>query len=287
VLPIVAVELSASDTSPELQRSLLEACSAGLRRARCVPATRSDDKPAAVAMVTWTDAANARVEVGVEQAEGAGWRVRELSFAAEDPPAERWRAAGFTIALLVGEKAFADEPVEPPPAPVLDEPRPFLALDLKALTGTGAEDGWRFGGELGALLGLPASAWFGSVAVRYALAPEPVPGVDLRWLDLALGGGLRSALWADLSGRARLELLLENVAASAERGGASASQNAWVPGLRLGGDVIWPALGQWGLVASLDVFWLDGSTPVTVAAERVTESAAAGVTLGLGLEGRL
>jgi hypothetical protein len=238
-------------------------------------------------MVTWTDAANARVEVGVEQADGAGWRVRELSFAAEDPPAERWRAAGFTIALLVGEKTFADEPVAPTRAPVLEQPRPFLALDLKALTGTGAEDGWRFGGELGALLGPPASAWFGGVSVRYALAPEPAPGVELRWLDLALGGGLQSALWADLSGRARLEFLLENVAASAERGGVSASQNAWVPGVRLGGDVIWPGLGQWGLVASVDVFWLDGSTPVTVAAERVAESAAAGVSLGLGLEGRL
>jgi hypothetical protein len=287
VLPIVAVELSASDTSPELQRSLLEACSAGLRRAQCVPATRSDDKPAAVAMVTWTDPSSARVEVGVEQADGAGWRVRELSFAPEDPPAERWRAAGFTIALLVGEKTFADRAPEPAPAPVLEPPRPFYALDLKALTGTGAEDGLRFGGELGALVGIPASAWFGSVSVRYSLAPEPAPDVELRWLDLALGGGLRGDLWADVSARARLEVMLENVSASAERDGASASQSAWVPGVRAGGDLIWPGLGQWGLVASVDVFWLDGSTPVTIATERVAESAGAGVTLGLGLEGRL
>lgn len=238
-------------------------------------------------MVTWTDAANARVEVGVEQVDGAGWRVRELRFQPEDPPAERWRAAGFTIALLVGEKTFADEPVEPAPPTAPSEASPFRALDLKALTGTGAEGGWRFGGELAALLGLPASAWFGSVSVRYALAPEPAPGVELRWLDLALGAGLRRDLWADVSGRARLELLLESVAASAERAGASASQNAWVPGVRLGGDVIWPGLGQWGLVASVDVFWLDGSTPVTIAGERVAASAGAGVTLGLGLEGRL
>lgn len=238
-------------------------------------------------MVTWSDDANARVEVGVEQADGAGWRVRELSFAVEDPPAERWRAAGFTIALLVGEKAFADEP-EPPPAPLeVAAPQPFLALNLKALTGTGAGDGWRFGGELGALAGLPASAWFGGVSVRYALAPEPAPGVELRWLDLALGGGVRGELWPDVSARARLELLLENVAASAERDGTSASRSAWVPGLRVGGDAVWPALGQWGLVASVDVFWLDGSTPITLASERVAESAGAGVALGLGLEGRL
>jgi hypothetical protein len=81
--------------------------------------------------------------------------------------------------------------------------------------------------------------------------------------------------------------LFENVAASAERDGASASTSAWVPGLRLGGDVVWPSLGQWGVVGSVDAFWLDGSTPVTVAGGRVAESAGLGVTFSLGVEARL
>ena len=89
MLPIVAVELTTSEAPAALQRSLLDACSAGLRRAECVLAARGDAKPAAVAMVSWTDPAHARVEVGVERAEGADWRVRELAFSPQDPPTIR------------------------------------------------------------------------------------------------------------------------------------------------------------------------------------------------------
>jgi hypothetical protein len=285
VLPIVAVELTTTEASPALERSLLAACSAGLRRAECVPAGGATDKPAAVAMVSWSDPAHARVEVGVERPEGAEWRARELEFSPQDPADERWRAVGFTIALLVGEKTFADAaPAEAAPAAGA-----FCSIDLKALTGTGlSDDGWRFGAELRVLLSVPSTPWFVGAAAHYARAPEPEPGVQLRWLDLALGGGLQThALFPGVGGRARLELLLENVAASAERDGASASRAAWVPGLRLGGDVVWPSLGQWAVVGSADAFWLDGSTPVTIGGTQVAESAAAGVTFSLGVEARL
>jgi hypothetical protein len=252
-----------------------------------VPSGRDADKPAAVAVVSWLDASHARVEVGVERAEGAEWRARELEFSEQDPAPERWRAAGFTIALLVGEKTFSDTaPAPPEPVPA---PGAFCSIDLKALTGTGlSDDAWRFGGELRVLITPESTPWFVGAAAHYATAPEPQPGVQLRWLDLALGGGLRTdRLLPDVGGRVRLELLLENVAASAERDGRSASSSAWVPGLRLGGDVVWPSLGQWGVVGSVDGFWLDGSTPVNVARSRVAESAAAGISVSLGVEVRL
>jgi hypothetical protein len=224
----------------------------------------------------------------VERAEGAEWRTRELAFSPDDPAEERWRALGFTIALLVGEKTFADAPPTPAASPVA-EAATFCALALKALTGTGLSDyGWRFGAELRVAFSAPGAPWFVSAAGQYARVAEPAPDVHVRWLDLALGGGLQSnALLPDIGGRARLELLLENVAASAERAGLSASRSAWVIGLRLGGDVVWPSLGQWAVVGSVDAFWLDGSTPVNVAGARVAESAPVGVAFSLGVEARL
>ena len=40
VLPVVAVQISPKDPAPVLEERLLSACSAGLKRARCVAATR-------------------------------------------------------------------------------------------------------------------------------------------------------------------------------------------------------------------------------------------------------
>jgi hypothetical protein len=54
------------------------------------------------------------------------------------------------------------------------------------------------------------------------------------------------------------------------------------PGVSLGADLIWPVSPSWALSASVDGFWLDGSTVITNGGERVATSAGAGILLGLG-----
>lgn len=288
-MPIVAVELSQPDVPPVLEAVLLDACSSGLRRAQCRAAGVDVPEARAVAVVSWSDAAHVRIEVGVAPPEG-GWRVRELEFSDHDPETERWRAAGFTIALLVGEERFADVAVDRPDEPVSSEALEpaFRALELKALTGTGlAGAELRWGGEARVGLGPAEAPWFAGAALQYARAPEQ-SGVQLRWLNWSVGAGLRLRdIVPGIEARARAEVLFEHVAASASRDGVSAQRAAWVPGLRFGADLVWPASGHFAVVGSVDAFWLDGSTPVTFEGARVAESAGGGLVASLGVEGRL
>jgi hypothetical protein len=80
----------------------------------------------------------------------------------------------------------------------------------------------------------------------------------------------------------RLELLAENLAVSAQQASVTDRRNVWVPGLALGIDLLWPLGARWGLSARIDGFWLDGSSVITDAGDRVAVSAGAGILLGLG-----
>ena len=61
-----------------------------------------------------------------------------------------------------------------------------------------------------------------------------------------------------------------------------ARSSAWVPGVSLGGDVLYALGERWQMSARADVFWLDGSTGIRSAGERVATAAGAGLILGLG-----
>jgi len=125
------------------------------------------------------------------------------------------------------------------------------------------------------------AAFFATGAANYALARDA--GLDLRWFDASLGvGWYVPAFWAHVESRLRLEVLAENLAATAVRSASTDRQSAWVPGVSLGSDVLWPLSAGWALSARLDGFWLDGSTTITNAGERVAASAGAGILLGLG-----
>jgi hypothetical protein len=293
VVPVVAVEINAAEVAPALQTVLLDACTSGLRTARCVAAGQDESPAKAVAIVSWSSEAAVRIEVGVERSDQAQWRARELGFSPSDPPSERWKAAGYTIALLVGEQAPPPDMVpslEAPPsqAPLPEGPGLLPYFDLKAVTGSGlVGDAWRLGGELRFSLASSRALWFGSVAARYAAAAADAPELHVRWLDIAAGGGASVARSAEFELRARAEVLLENVAASAERQGLTARRSIWVPGVRIGADAVWPNQGQWAAVGSVDAFWLDGSTPVTIEQARVAESAGVGVAFSAGVEWRL
>jgi hypothetical protein len=293
VLPVVAVQISPRDPAPLLEERLLSACSAGLKRARCVAArslsSNSASEPRAIAVVSWDDAAHASIEVGLG-AEQPVWLQRSLEFTEQDPELERWRAAGFTVALLVDDPRFWS--AAPPVAPASDVPPPLLPAavsppapsfeaDVRVSSGAGLVAGaWRTGAEVRVRARL-SSAFFATGAANYALARDA--GLDLRWFDAALGvGWYVPAFWAHLESRLRLEVLAENLAATASRATASDRQSTWVPGIALGTDVLWPFSTSWAASARVDGFWLDGSTAITNAGERVATSAGAGIMLGLG-----
>jgi hypothetical protein len=292
VLPVVAVQIAPAESAPALEGHLLGACNAGLSRARCVSALSAVEPARAIAVVSWNGTEHVSIEVGLA-GEGAGepvWLSRELDFAVGDPEAERWRAVGFTIALLADDPQFWPRPEPPPPAdsvtaepasPAEIEPEPrAAALELRGLTGTGLTSGpWRWGAEL--RLALPLSGiFFLSSSVDYALANGT--GLEVRWFDATLGAGAYAALMPDLEGRVRLELLVENVAVTVQQGTLTDSQAAWVPGVALGADLGWSIADPWLLSARADVFWVDGSTVIEGGGRRLGESAGAGVLLGMG-----
>lgn len=297
-LPIVAVQISSGDPTPVLEERLLSACSAGLKRARCVAArslsrAEAGEAPQAVAVVSWDDAEHATIEVGLGTKQPV-WLQRKIGFNVGDPELERWRAAGFTVALLVDDPRFWSEPTppaeprapqpsyipEPLPAPAPRTP-PAIEVDLRGLTGAGIVSGaWRLGAELRTRVAL-SDSFFATGSAQYALAREAA--VDVRWFDAALGAGWYvPRFWSSLESRIRVELLAENLAATTHNAVATDRRSAWVPGLALGTDLLWPLGPGWALSARVDGFWLDGSTVITDAGERVLVSAGAGILLGLG-----
>ena len=300
VLPIVAVQVAPAESlaaTPALEEQLLEACSAGLGRARCVPARGLEGQtPHGIAIVSWTGAENVSIEVGLADESAPAWISRALEFEPSDPRAERWRAVGFTIALLADDPRFwpdvepapltdpapgPRDTVEPATPPTLGAQEHRYSAEVHALTGTGLVSGpWRWGAELRLVIPI-ASPLFLTGGVDYALAEQA--SLDVRWFDARFGVGLlKSSLLGGLDARVRLEVLGENVAVRVERADAVARSSAWVPGVSVGGDVLYALGERWQMSARADVFWLDGSTGIRSAGERVATAAGAGVLIGLG-----
>lgn len=298
MLPIVAVQIAPAAPAPALEERLFAACNAGLEHARCVPAAAVDgQEPRGVALVSWEGGEHASIEVGLAHGGSLVWVSRELRFASADPEVERWRAVGLTIALLSDDPRFwrpepapapepsASTPVDAPPleppsdAPAAFEPR--ASVEMGALGGTGVVSGpWRWGAELRLAVPL-TSLFFATGSASYALASDA--SIDVRWFDARLGLGVAlAAPSAELELRARLELLAENVAVAARRAGESDRASAWVPGLAVGGDLLWSLDERWLLFARADLFWLDGATAVENGGARAGATAGAGALVGLG-----
>ncbi len=245
--------------------------------------SEQSSEPRAIAVVSWTGAAEVSIEVGLREQPPA-WRTRNLAFEAGDPEVERWRAIGFTIALLVGDDAVepaATLPEDAAPAPEAEASLP-LALEARAVTGAGLVSGaWRWGGEARLSL-LVSESFFVTSSLQYSLASDE-PELDVRWLDASAGVGLWSAELLDgVEGRARFELMLENLAVTAQRSGASDRHSVWIPGILVGVDLGFRFAPHWVASVRVDAFGLDGSTAVTTEGERVAVSAGAGVFLGAG-----
>lgn len=300
MLPIVAVQIAPAPVAPAVEDQLLRACSAGLERARCVSARGLGGvAPRGVAVVSWASAEHVSIEVGLAGSDPL-WVSRELAFASADPESERWRAVGFTIALLADDPRFWPEPEVPAPSDALIDPGPsgeagagegsagespagegaWLA-EVRALGGSGIVSGPpRVGAELRLSAAL-SPALFVTGGVEYALARDGA--LDVRWFDARLGAGLRLPGPLDeLEARLRVELVGENVAVAVRGDASTERQSAWVPGVSIGGDLLWAVSEVWRLGARADVFWLDGSTAIVSAGQRLGAVAGAGLVLGLG-----
>ncbi|HVZ31585.1 MAG TPA: hypothetical protein VG963_04120, partial [Polyangiaceae bacterium] len=225
-----------------------------------------------------------------------------------DPELERWRAAGFTVALLADDPRFWSEPpgipaavtpasaraeggspvaessvprdeavaTQPPPS----APQP-VEVDLRGVSGAGLVSGaWRWGAEARTRVAV-SNRFFVTAAAQYTLANDAE--VDVRWFDASLGLGYYVPNFSShLQSRLRAELLAENLLATAHRDAVTERRSAWIPGATLGADLLWPLGPAWALSARVDGFWLDGSSVITNAGERVAVSAGAGILLGLG-----
>jgi hypothetical protein len=276
-----------------MEAQLLRACSAGLERARCVSARGLDgEKPRGIALVSWIGAERVSIEVGLASGDAPRWVSRELEFAPADPEQERWRAVGLTIALLADDPRFWEPvlPLETAPevavgvdAPVDDVARQAsgVVAELRGLTGVGVVSGpLRWGAEL--RMAVPLSRrFFVTGSVDYALASDT--SLDVRWFDATLGLGLSAgSILNDVDVLLRLEVRGENVAVAARRDGFNDRASAWVPGVSVGGDLVWSLGDPWLLSAGADAFWLDGATAIVSAGERVGAAAGAGFLLALG-----
>ena len=298
MLPVVAVQIAPAEAPPALEQLLLEACSTGLERARCLAARRLEDEaPRGVALVSWEGPGHVSIEVGLGAHEGDAplWVSRVLDFAPGDPENERWRAVGFTIALLADDPRFwppepepeslAVTPIDAPPSeaatPAPAPERVPVIAELRGLAAAGLLHGpWRWGAE--GRLAVPLGPGFVVTGgVGYSLASDAT--VDARWFDVSAGIGVRvPSLFAGIDARLRLELLAQNVAVTARLGELTDRNTAWVPGASFGGDLQMPLGDAWLASARADVFMLDGSTGIYSAGRRVAASVGAGVALGLG-----
>lgn len=285
-----------------MEEQLLRACSASLERARCVSARGlGSEKPRGIALVSWVGAERVAIEVGLASGDAPVWVSRELAFAVGDPEQERWRAVGLTIALLADDPRFwppelpaAELPPSSAPtaradadaastATVDGAPRPGngVTAELRGLAGTGVVSGpLRWGAELRMAVPL-SSLFFVTGSVDYTLASDT--SLDVRWFDATLGLGLAAgSLINDVDVRLRLEVLGENVAVTGRRDGFSDRASAWVPGVSVGADLLWSVGEPWLLSGGADAFWVDGSSAIRSAGERVGAVAGAGIVLGLG-----
>jgi hypothetical protein len=136
LVPLIVVEVGPEPIDGRAQTVLLEACTSGLARGRCVAADHRVDaatqRVSAFAVVSLVDEHTAEIEVGRKRDGRARWVARSLSFRPLDEQLERQRTIGFTIATLAGdmdpelrrEPAPSDPPAQQELPAATPTPRP-------------------------------------------------------------------------------------------------------------------------------------------------------------------
>jgi len=281
--------------TPGLRGVVLSACSDALKHRSCVSSEDKDHgAPSVTALIAWPDGSDRHVRVTLERFDVPnGRRIdRDTRFADEDPLVERWRTIGLVIAALVGA---SDAPLDgaaeggdrPWSGPGRAGAHPAAWLGLSALAGPGLDDGSvRLGASVHGAIALRASPIFFMASASHALRPVDDRQMDVRWTTFAVGGGARAVLSeADLALRVRFELMLEYLLAGRGSGAAvSGGGSRTNPGIRGGGDLVWPASGALGMTLGFSLWSLPGGTAVQLDQRKVGSSQWLGYAGFLGAE---
>jgi hypothetical protein len=278
--PVVVVQ--GLPPSPEYRTAVLSSCSEALKYRSCLSPDEQDQSapaPLATAVITWPDDGGRHARVTVERFDALGNRRidRDTRFADRDPLVERFRTIGLVIAALIGESEFprygaeADESRDEPALATRLATRHWIGL--AALGGPGLDDGTlRFGADIRAGAAV-SSAFFLQAAASHALRPQGEQKIDVRWTTAAVGAGIRTALPnVDLALRAHFELMLEYLHASTSGAGLAGGGSKTRPGVRCGGEILWPAKGPLGFTLGLSAWSLPGGTAVQIDQQKVGSS---------------
>ncbi len=305
-VPVVAVDIAPSDAPPAMAEALLAACSTALRRGSCRPVggVKPDEWSAATAVIVWDEAdASVRVAVKVEHSSDPTVLNRRLSFTSSDARIERWRAAGLTVASLVGEieeqhdarseaalqSAGATEGPTPsskllPPPPASNAVRQgWLGLAATLAPGATAET-VRVGGKLEAGFALAAPIYV-LAAFDYAFSAGDTLGFETQWMTLRAG-----ALYSERVSSSSLalglsaEVLAQRIEASAVAPGGTESGSQWDPGVAIGVRAGLPHASNWSFSTGLDLWRLWRGTAIVLRDEEVARSSAWGASFWLGIQ---
>jgi len=163
------IGLTPAGQPPPLLEAFISACSEAAEPRICAYAT-PNERPQVE--VSWQDDLSKASIRATDSASSAGSEARTISFSAQDPESERFRAAGYAVGtwLALERSPGADTAtpapplVEPPAAPLAaplepDSQRPvkqaqpqgppLALLDVAAGIGTGYDGGIRVGPEIG------------------------------------------------------------------------------------------------------------------------------------------
>jgi hypothetical protein len=243
--------------SPQLTAAAVRSCEAALGEGQCRldVAAPSDFHATVVANDERLDAA--RVEIRKEEGASSPLAARDITFATEDSPRERWASAGVLIAALVVAEARAEPPPPPPPPPAkpprrAPAPPPpessrgaSVRVDLRALAARRLTRGLpELGAELGASLLFGDGPWLTGIALAGAHRPSEEPSVT--WFSVAAGPGLRAGgRDASLAAEFRAGALLEYWRLTASGSGRSESAGELRAGAYAGVDALWAVHRRW------------------------------------------
>lgn len=304
MLPVIAVDVAPADASAANVATMLEACTLGLPRGRCIGGeaslSSSSESLVAVAVVTWSaDGLEVHVELGKRAEQHKGWLGQTLEFHSSDPLDERWRTTGFAIASLAGRaevivptKDDDDRSVTgdtPPPRLPRDEssdqvererrqrqkrsgeglpnPRTWLALSVGPSMGRGLDDDSLRVGGWGKVAAWPFSLpVFVAGSLDASGAPAAPENLGVIWITPRLSLGFSFAHSAtDLELRVGAGGVFEHVLLSAtEAGGGTDDAARWMLGVGLDAELSWPASGDLAGLFGFRFAHFDGGTGVVV-----------------------
>jgi hypothetical protein len=274
----VAIHL-APELAPEFALRTLKSCEAALGAEQCrlTDETTSDDD--FYAIVT-SDREGVSAHIVLLRHGATQPTERDISFAPEDPPGDRWASVGVVIAALVtAESGRTPAPVHQRPLPPAPKPKPVappppalhpLRIDVLAELARVTKPSYpaELGGVLRVALAPSRSPFFLSASGGYSarLAPQP----DIAIVPIAAGGGYRwgkpDALWgAEL----HVDGLAEWWRLSAAEPGRSEWRGVWRFGGSAGMDGTWGFLPALQAVVGASVQVLAPQVDVAVRAQSV------------------